>query len=84
MSNTFSIECSSCLRPLVKIQKKEDDASLNWKAKANCPYCGDSSFLFDFNGKFEYSGIEDDGIPKTMIVDIDTDEEKIIFKVVKV
>lgn len=78
------LECSSCQRPLVELVLA-NKAELRWKVKADCPYCGDSSFTKDFDGAFSYKGIEENGVPKTMVVDAISDvSDEILFKVVKV
>lgn len=81
------IECSSCLQKLahVKIDEKE---SIDWKIKANCPYCGDSSFTKEFSGVFSYCGIAEEVnevfVPKTIVSDAIITDNYIMLKVDKV
>lgn len=90
MSNTkeFVLQCSSCQKDLANIFCSETNDDINWKIKANCPYCGDSSFVIEFEGLFQYCGIVKDinGVdtPQTIVTDAEILDKHIQLKVSKI
>lgn len=48
------IKCSNCDAPLVDIWVVDKDFPVTWKLKANCPHCGDHSFLYEIKGRYYY------------------------------
>jgi RNA polymerase subunit RPABC4/transcription elongation factor Spt4 len=83
----FIIECSSCQKKLANLRVDEKEA-IDWKIKASCPYCGDTSFTQEFRGLFQYCGIEKeiDGVfqPETIVSDAEITDNYIFLKVNKV
>lgn len=86
------LKCSACNKPLVKIvitRPNELDPTtknvIEWKLKADCPYCGDHSFEEVIKGGWTYSGIE--GPNELLITEVsdlveDYSNLKVCFKVV--
>ena len=64
------------------------NAPFQWDFKANCCYCGDSSFPHIFTGRVRPLGYAEpnpnspeDVFNKTFIEETDYDEEKVTFKI---
>jgi len=45
------IRCANCKKPLVDVIKVKEDINLIKETKANCPYCGDESFVYRTTGE---------------------------------
>jgi hypothetical protein len=58
------LSCSNCDKGLAVIfitrphQKNRKGEVVKWKAKAKCCYCGDFSFVKNFEGAFHYKGFD--------------------------
>lgn len=76
---TKTLKCSCCDRPIAVIWITRPNEAEEWKIKATCCYCGDSSFPETIKGGFHYKGydLEKDGkfIPQTNIKDIKLDKK---------
>jgi len=66
------VKCSSCDKALVEIWVVSRD-SVDSKIVANCPFCGDKSFIYEINGQFLLGHMDD-----TVIVDTDVDDNNIV------
>lgn len=53
-----TLECINCSAPLVEIMVTRPDDPINFKFKANCPHCGDQSFIKTIQGGVHYSSTE--------------------------
>lgn len=72
------IECSACGAPLVDIWVTRPDEDYDWSLEANCPHCGDHSFVVEVHGGF-HQGHTD----YTTVVSFDTNGETIVFETKK-
>lgn len=77
------INCSACSRPLLKLLLTMPDLDVTMDVVANCPYCGDKSFVETIQGDFRPAGYfeekpddTEDVVPYTEIIDIDADFDK--------
>lgn len=84
------MRCSCCDAQLVDIWIQMPDAPQHWKARATCPYCGDKSYVVEWDGGFAQGGIavpnpndEQNPFEKTRILDVGTEGEDIILFHVK-
>lgn len=84
------ISCSNCNKPLVDLFITDAEADLIWNCVAECCYCGDKSFIKEVKGIFRPGGCVtiDEKNPdhfklNTLLVDIVTNEDKVIFKTQK-
>lgn len=80
------LECSNCQKSLVDVWSVQPDQPFNWKVKAKCCYCGDTSFEKDVTGLFRYSGAQEptENDPEdtrlvTQVTHMDVDGEKVLF-----
>ena len=54
-------QCSNCRAYLVDVWvTKKIEGGQTWRGKAKCPYCGDSSFVMEWQGLFAVGGIGSD------------------------
>lgn len=81
------ISCSNCNKPLVDLFITNTEADIQWQCVAECCYCGDKSFIKDVKGIFRPGGCitvdkenPDHFIQDTLLTDIVTENNKIIFK----
>jgi hypothetical protein len=70
------IRCSCCDAQLVDIWIQMPQTKQKWRGRATCPYCGDKSYITEWNGGFAPAGINlpnpndpENDIPKTAILD---------------
>lgn len=54
------LQCSNCNAYLCDIWITKKDAPLKWSGRAECPFCGDFSFLKEWQGLFAPGGIAAD------------------------
>ena len=62
---SIQLDCSSCGKNLAKVMRV-NDAPTSVKIKANCCFCGDSSFLKEVSGAFYMvpsEGVKLKGVP---------------------
>ena len=72
----LQLDCSSCGAALMKVMKKQE-APTSITIKANCCFCGDSSFSQQVSGAFymvpsngvQLVGAVDMGNPKNFVID---------------
>lgn len=69
------LSCSNCKRELVDIWVTSPKIKQTFKYQANCPFCGDKSYVKDVEGGISFSGI---------FKDIDEDNDKAITLVERV
>lgn len=67
------IKCSNCLAPLVDVWLIDKELDIRWKLKAECPHCGDYSFVYDIQGRY-YLGPGYENMDKN---DVEGDKDKI-------
>lgn len=82
------VRCSNCNAGLLDIWRTLPHAVnprtgkvFQWKVRANCPFCGDRSFVTEVEGVFHVGGYgevkhdnEDDDIPSTVIQGTDVND----------
>jgi len=80
------LECSSCNKPLVDVWSVQPDQPFEWKVKAKCCYCGDSSFQKEVKGLFRYSGAQkpsdtdaEDTTLVTQVTHLEADGQNVLF-----
>ena len=79
------LECSSCRVPLVDIFVIQPDQNFDWKCRAKCCYCGDSSFEKDVHGLFRYSGAQkprendEDTDLVTQVTHLESEGQSVLF-----
>lgn len=86
------LSCSNCAAQLVDIWIQMPDSGQHWKGRATCPYCGDKSYIQEWDGGYAIGGISipnpkdsDNPIEKTRIVDVGTEgDDVILFRVVAI
>ena len=67
LGDSIEINCSNCEAPLLEVwtaPTPEEEDSRGAKIRADCPHCGDRSFVKEVKGKFflgatKFTGIED-------------------------
>lgn len=67
------LKCSNCLAPLAEILIVDKDFDMKWKFKADCPHCGDHSFIEEVKGRF-YIG---PGLENNDKTDLEGDKDQI-------
>lgn len=72
------LECSACGEPLVDVWVTKPESKHVWKVKAECPHCGDHSYVTEIHGDFAPGSIGN-----TMCVDSEITDDLVIFKTVK-
>jgi hypothetical protein len=84
------IYCSNCNKPLIDLLITNSDADFIWKCIAECCYCGDKSFIKEVKGIFRPGGCvtvneknPDHFTQDTLLLDIITEEDRVIFKTEK-
>lgn len=87
------VRCSNCeaiLMDLWKTLPKNGEKEIKWKVRANCPFCGDKSFVHDVEGVFHKGGYgkvkEDDpndDFPSTVIESEECVDGVFMFKILK-
>ena len=74
-----TLNCANCNAPLVEIMVTRPDEDINFKMQADCPHCGDKSFIKTFKGGFHYGSTE-----YTTVVSFgDLNDEVLIIKTAK-
>lgn len=81
------LACSACGAQLVDIWIQMPTKQ-KWKGRAKCPYCGDHSYVQEWEGGYAIGGIglpnpqdEQNPIEKTRIFDTSTEGDIILFHV---
>lgn len=91
------IPCSNCDAILMDVWRTMPDAinphtgkTFFWQLSANCPFCGDKSYLIPVEGIFHPGGYgrmkednPEDDIPSTIIDNFTTDGDKVTFEIKK-
>jgi len=84
------IRCSNCDAPLCEVLMIGNSQQPEWKIKAECPHCGDMSFIHKVCGRFQlgagaFDVNEEDSEIYTIIVDykIDYENDVLIVKTAK-
>lgn len=84
--NENILACASCQKSLLHWFVTNPNKTLT-KIRANCPFCGDKSFITEVYGKFAFGPIGLDertkSVTPTRIVDINYDNDFCEFKVEK-
>lgn len=78
------ISCSSCGKPLIEVWIIQSKFPMQSQVYAQCPYCGDHSFIQKFKGKICLGHLEN-----TVIIDMEEElfsknEDGFIIQKVKV
>jgi hypothetical protein len=85
------IECSNCNAGLVDIWKTRPYEPHSWKVKANCPFCGNSSFTKEIKGGFHQGGMalskedepDEDSAVSTVVENFEIEGDTFVFNVKK-
>jgi hypothetical protein len=84
------LACSNCRAGLVDIWITRPDQPFEWKVRANCPFCGDKSFVEVVKGGFHYGGYgvvkdddPDEDIPSTVVDHFDIEGDQFVFTLKK-
>ncbi len=84
------LDCSACGAALLDVWSTRPGEPHTWKLRANCPFCGDSSFVTEIKGGFHPAGYgtpkqddPDDVIPSTEHDGFDVRGDVVIFRVRK-
>lgn len=52
ITDSIELSCSSCNKNLCRIVKVKDNVDKVIEARAECPFCGDTSFTAEMSGEF--------------------------------
>ncbi len=87
-----TLSCSNCDKPLVVVWRTRPNERIKnkpveWRLKAKCCYCEDYSFTKKIIGGFHHKGYDtphsngnpEDVVPHVNIMDIQTNDDEIIF-----
>lgn len=85
------VHCSSCRAALLDVFRTRPHEPHRWKLKANCPFCGDVSFIVEVVGGFHIGGIalspddepDEDRAVSTIVESSDINDDTFIFVVQK-
>lgn len=88
------LSCSDCNAWLVDVWVTRPNEEMVWKLQAECPFCGDRSFVTELKGGFHYGGAytpnpedPDDQFLSTRIETADlvtqNNDTIVLFKVIK-
>jgi len=81
------VHCSNCEAPLAELWVTRPEMSIKTEVVAECPHCGDKSYIVELEGKFHLGHTD-----VTTVVNIEMESErdddgnlvqKVLFKTVK-
>lgn len=76
-------DCRVCGAPLADIYVTPTSEAINWSMQANCPHCGDSSYVKEFEGAYSlYS--DEKTLEYTVVENFDPETNPVILQTVKV
>lgn len=85
------VSCSSCRAGLMDIWRTRPHEPHTWKVQANCPFCGDKSFVVEVQGGFHNGGMalakedepDEDKAVSTVVDTFEIQDDKLVFKIRK-
>jgi hypothetical protein len=91
---SLTLECSACGKALLKIRitnpyaRKRDGEPFRWKGQATCCYCGDHSFVAEWEGAYQWGAIAENETDEeakllTTLAKIEMQQDKIVFHMKK-
>lgn len=84
------LSCSDCRAILMDIWVTMPDAPNEWRLRANCPFCHDSSFVTRVRGNFHYGGYgatkgddASEDVPSTIVDSMEMNDGVFVFNIKK-